>query len=345
MIPHQSSIVSRTEPTISYPFVTALCDAVGEDKEIVKAGLRHFELSGLAADVTRVPLRRYIGLFEWLAVELDHPYLGLELSQQTGPETLGAISYMFLGSRNLEMAIKNFSNYLLAVQDNSRMYLGIDGEYAFLHYGVLDQRITHRRHDSEYSIGYVWRLMQIFSANAIRLTMVEFEHDRPKKGDGPFRRFFGAPVLFGRRANRLHFRTEALKMPSRSGDPHLFPILEAHMQDLVARAERIETFSDQVRSQLTHAALANGLRAKAIATQLGISEATLHRRLSGEGTSFKHLSDEASKELAIFLISQKNLPIATIARRLGYAETACLTRAFHRWFGMSPRAYRIALLN
>jgi hypothetical protein len=315
MIPHQSSIVSRTEPTISYPFVTALCDAVGEDKEIVKAGLRHFELSGLAADVTRVPLRRYIGLFEWLAVELDHPYLGLELSQQTGPETLGAISYMFLGSRNLEMAIKNFSNYLLAVQDNSRMYLGIDGEYAFLHYGVLDQRITHRRHDSEYSIGYVWRLMQIFSANAIRLTMVEFEHDRPKKSDGPYRRFFGAPVLFGRRANRLHFRNEALKTPSRSGDPHLFPILEAHMQDLVARAERIETFSDQVRSQLT------------------------------EGTSFKHLSDEASKELAIFLIAQKNLPIATIARRLGYAETACLTRAFHRWFGMSPRAYRIALLN
>jgi hypothetical protein len=109
MIPHQSSIVSRTEPTISYPFVTALCDAVGEDKEIVKAGLRHFELSGLAADVTRVPLRRYIGLFEWLAVELDHPYLGLELSQQTGPETLGAISYMFLGSRNLEMVTTVFS--------------------------------------------------------------------------------------------------------------------------------------------------------------------------------------------------------------------------------------------
>ena len=203
MIPHQSGIVSRTEPTISYPFVTALCDAVGEDKEIVKAGLRHFELSGLAADVTRVPLRRYIGLFEWLAVELDHPYLGLELSQQTGPETLGAISYMFLGSRNLEMAIKNFSNYLLAVQDNSRMYLGIDGEYAFLHYGVLDQRITHRRHDSEYSIGYVWRLMQIFSANAIRLTMVEFEHDRPKRATVPSAGFSALPCFSG--AARIAF--------------------------------------------------------------------------------------------------------------------------------------------
>jgi len=343
MSTQQSGISSRTEPTISYPFVTALCDAVDEDEAIVSRGLQQFELSGLAADVTRVPLRRYIGLFEWLATELDRPHLGLELSQQTGPETLGAISYMFLGSRNLEMAIRNFSHYLLAIQDNSHMFLGIDGEYAYLHYGIMDQRITHRRQDSEYSIGYVWRLMQIFSANAIRLTMVEFEHDRPKESHGPFRRFFGAPVLFGRRANRLHFRVEVLQTPSRSGDPHLFPILEAHMQDLVARAERIETFSDQVRAQLTHDALDKGLRAKAIATQLGISESTLHRRLGGEGLSFKQLSDESSKELATFLISQKNVPIATIARRLGYAETACLTRAFHRWFGQSPRDYRNGL--
>ena len=343
MIPQQPGVISRTEPTISYPFVTALCDAVGEEKAVVRNGLQRFELTGLAEDVTRVPLRRYIGLFEWLAENLKRPFRGLELSQQTGPETLGAISYMFLGSRNLEMAINSFSNYLLAVQDNSRMYLGIDGEYAFLHYGILDQRIKNRRQDSEYSIGYTWRLMQIFSANAIQLTMVEFEHERPVEGDGPFRRFFGAPVLFGRRANRLHFRVEALKTQSRTGDPHLFPILEAHMQELVARAERIESFSDQVRSRLTHAALAKGMRAREIAIQLGVSPATLHRRLRREGTSFKKLSDEASKELARFLISQHNLPIVTIARRLGYAETACLTRAFHRWFGVSPRAYRNAL--
>lgn len=343
MIPHQPGIASRAEPTISYPFVKALCHAVGEDSDIVETGLRRFELSGVAADVTRVSLSRYIGLFEWLAVELDRPYLGLELSQQTGPEMLGAISYMFLGSRNLETAINNFSSYVLTVQDNSRMYLDVDGEYAFLDYGVLDRRITHRRHDSEYSIGFLWRLLQIFSANAIRLTMVEFEHDRPIEGDGPFRRFFGAPVLFGRRANRLHLRAEALKTPSRSSDPHLFPILEAHMHDLAARVEGIETFSEQVRSQLTLTALANGLRTKAIATRLGISESTLHRRLGREGTSFKNLRDEASKELVTFLISQENLPIATIARRLGYAETACLTRAFHRWFGMSPRAFRNSL--
>ncbi len=333
---------TRTEPTISYPFVTALCDAVGDD-DIVRDGLRRFDLAQLADETTRVPLRRYIGLFEWLASELKRPYLGLELSQRTGPETLGAISYLFLGSRNLEMALWNFSHYLQAVQDDSRLRLGIDGEYALMQYGILDHRITNRRQDSEYSIGYCWRLMQIFSANACRLTMVEFEHERPPGGEGPYRRVFGAPVLFRRRANALHFRREHLETPSRSGDPHLIPILEAHMRELVAEAERIESFADQVRASLTQHALGQGMRAKEIAGQLGISEATLHRRRAAEGTSFKRQSDEAAKSLASYLIAQRTLSIAAIARRLGYAETACLTRAFRRWFGMSPRQYRRAL--
>lgn len=295
--------------------------------------------------MARVPFRPYIALFEWLAEKLHNPYLGLQLSQQAGPETLGAIGYMFLGSRNLEMAIRNLGNYLLAVQDNSELYLGIDGEYAYVHYEILDNRIRTRRQDSEYSMGYVWHMMKLFSANACKLTMVEFEHDRPDAGDAPpYHRIFGAPALFQRRFNRMHFRADQLSMKSRSGDPHLYPILEAQVRDIVARgAERIGSFADQVHAQLTPDALGNGLRAKAIAAQLGISETTLHRRLGLEKTTFKQLFDQAAKSHAKYLIAQHTLQIGAIARRLGYAETACLTRAFYRWFNMSPSKYRASL--
>ena len=115
------------------------------------------------------------------------------------------------------------------------------------------------------------------------------------------------------------------------------------MQELVARKREIASFSDQVKSQLTSDALADSVRAKDVANQLGISIATLHRRLRQEGKSFKQLADNAAKSQASYLISQRTLSIGAIARRLGYAETACLTRAFQRWFGMSPRAYRNTL--
>lgn len=338
-----SKTLSRTEPTISYPFVAALCEAIDGHENVVERGLRKFGLNDIEEESGRVSLRRYIGLFEWLAEALNRPYLGLELSMHAGPETLGAIGYMFLGAQNLEIAVNNLGHYLLAVQDSSQLYLDVDREYACVHYEILDNRITERRHDTEYSLGYVWHLMQICSPDKIQLTMVEFEHDRPSDVDGPYRRLFGAPVLFRRRANRLHFRTEQLRKPSRSGDPILFPILEAQMQELASRNKEILSFSDQVQSCLSSENLAQGVRARGVANQLGISEATLHRRLKLEGKGFKAISDQAAKSHASYLISQKTISIATIARRLGYSETACLTRAFRRWYGMSPRDYRKSL--
>lgn len=333
-------MATKTEPTISFQFVSTLFDAVREHPEVIAEGFRRYDFGGLDPNTAKVSLRRYIDLFEWLAQKLERPYLGLELSQLGGPEMLGVISYMFFASKDLEAAIRNFGHYLQALQEHSRLAIEIDAEYAHIDYGILDDRITRRRQDSEYSIGHTWRLMQLYSDNTCQLTMVEFEHDQPPGGDGPYRRVFGAPVLFRRRANRLHLRTKQLNTPSRSGDPNLFPILEAHIQELISRSSRIESFADQVRSQLTHEALGRGLRARDVAAQLGISVATLHRRLAGEDSSFKQISDEAAKSLASLLIAQRSLPVATIARRLGYSETAALTRAFHRWFGQSPREYR-----
>ena len=330
----------RTEPTISYQFVTSLFAAIPERQDVIAEGLALHEFGGLDPGTARVSLKRYTALFEWIAERLDRPWLGLELSQLGGPEILGAVSYLFFASKNLEAAIRNFGHYLQALQEHSALELGFDGEYAHIDYGILDDRITHRRQDSEYSLGHTWHLMQLFSAKACKLTMVEFEHDRPPGGDGPYRRIFGAPVLFRRRANRLHLRVEELRYPSRTADPNLYPILEAHIQELISRSRRIETFADQVRAQLTHEAIGRGLRAKQVAKRLGISLATLHRRLAAEETSYKKISDEAAKSLAVLLIEQRSLSVATIAGRLGYSETAALTRAFHRWFGMSPREYR-----
>lgn len=335
----------KTEPTISFQFVTTLFDAVEDRPDVVREGFGRYAFSGLDPNTAKVSLRRYIELFEWLAAKLERPYLGLELSRFGGAEMLGAISYMFFASADLRSAIRNFGQYLNTVQEHSRLSLGFDDEYAHIDYGILDDRITQRRQDSEYSLGHTWHLMQLFSANTCHLTMVEFEHDRPTGEEGIYRRIFGAPVLFRRRANRLHLRADQLATRSRTADPNLFPILEAHIQALIARSGQIESFADQVSAQLSHEAIGRGLRAKEVAAQLGISVATLHRRLAQENTSFKTISDKAAKSLASLLIRQRSLPVAAIARRLGYSETAALTRAFRRWFGMSPRQYRKTMID
>ena len=332
----------KPEPTISRHFVHSLCDSLAEHQDAVDAGLERFGFVGIEQQI-RVPLRRYIGLFEWFSDTLGSPWLGLKLSQSMGPDALGASGYLFMVSRNLRLALDNLGRCMRAVQDSSTLYVGIDEEYTYVHYEVLDSRIVERRQDSEYSIGFIWHLMRLFSGNTCKLTMVEFEHDRPAAGDGPYRSIFGAPVLFRRPANRLHFRTEQLPIESHVGDPHLYPILEEQVRGAMDQADSIASFQDQVRATLTPEALGGGIRARTAAARLGVSESTLHRRLRSEGTTFKRLFDQAAKAHATYLIAQKTVPIASIARRLGYSETACLTRAFRRWFGASPSTYRRSL--
>lgn len=331
------------EPTISYQIVAALVEAIGGYPDDIRKGLRRFELDGFDSANARVPLRSFVDLFEWLAQTMRRPYLGLELSERGGPQTVGAVGYLFLESRNLEAALNNLGKYLFAVQEGSSFKLEIDGEYAYVDYGILDDRILSRRQDSEYSIGSTWNLIKQFTGSACQLTMVEFEHEKPSPSDAPFRHVFGAPVLFRRRANRLHFRSSLLRAQSRSGDPFLFPILESYIQSSIAEIDSAESFVDLVRMQLSHETLSAGLRARDVAARMGISESTLHRRLGNERSSFKTLYDEAARSFASLLIRQKSLPVATMANRLGYSETAALTRAFHRWFGMSPSQYRKTL--
>ena len=124
------------EPTISHQFVTTLFDRITDRRDLVDEALQRFELEagGRAAD--KVSLKRYIELFEWLAESLRRPYLGLELSQRGGAEVIGAVGYLFMGSRNLGAAIRNMSHYLGALQEHSTLQFGVEDEYAFVDYAT-----------------------------------------------------------------------------------------------------------------------------------------------------------------------------------------------------------------
>lgn len=59
-----------------------------------------------------------------------------------------------------------------------------------------------------------------------------------------------------------------------------------------------------------------------------------------EGLTFTHLVDQVRCELAEHYIKQKNIPISEMAFLLGYSEVSALSRAFKRWFGVTPRQLR-----
>src|SRR5262249_48890495 len=87
-------------------------------------------------------------------------------------------------------------------------------------------------------------------------------------------------------------------------------------------------------------AASNDTRIETIARRLATSPRTLQRRLSSEGLSYQKLLDDWRKDSARRHLSSSALSIGEIAYLLGFAEPAPFHRAFKRWFGVTPHAFR-----
>ena len=79
---------------------------------------------------------------------------------------------------------------------------------------------------------------------------------------------------------------------------------------------------------------------EATASLLGMSRATLHRRLAEKGISFKELRSKSRFNLAARLLRSTSLDITAISALLGYSELSSFCRAFKIANACSPMAYR-----
>lgn len=64
------------------------------------------------------------------------------------------------------------------------------------------------------------------------------------------------------------------------------------------------------------------------------------RRLAEVGTTYSHLKEGLRKAQASWYLRHTELSMEDIASQLGYAEQASFSRAFKRWFRVTPTGMR-----
>jgi AraC-like DNA-binding protein len=77
-----------------------------------------------------------------------------------------------------------------------------------------------------------------------------------------------------------------------------------------------------------------------VAQLLQVSSRTLQRQLSEEGLSYSGLVERCRCRTACESLQHTSDPVQDIAAMLGYSDVSSFSRAFHRWTGKTPRAYR-----
>jgi len=73
-----------------------------------------------------------------------------------------------------------------------------------------------------------------------------------------------------------------------------------------------------------------------------MSSRKLQRRLESAGTTFNTLLNEIRQDLAQKYLKEQDTTMTEIAFLLGFSESSAFSRAFRRWMGVSPSAYRKA---
>ena len=77
-----------------------------------------------------------------------------------------------------------------------------------------------------------------------------------------------------------------------------------------------------------------------MAQLLRVSSRTLQRQLSEEGLSYSGLVERCRYRTACESLKHTRDPVRDIAALLGYRDVSSFSRAFLRWTGQTPSAYR-----
>ncbi len=96
----------------------------------------------------------------------------------------------------------------------------------------------------------------------------------------------------------------------------------------------------QIRSQLLTLLPEGRVDKSVVADALHMSPRTLHRKLQNRGTSYQAVLDAVRHELALQYIAQSSLSVVETSFLLGFSNPNSFARAFKKWTGKSPQAYR-----
>ncbi|MGF9567845.1 helix-turn-helix transcriptional regulator [Neorhizobium sp. JUb45] len=123
-------------------------------------------------------------------------------------------------------------------------------------------------------------------------------------------------------------------------NPEMLSILTPALTAALAEIEMRGSVTEHIKGILKRRLSSGCPDIADVAKELGLSERTLQRRISDEGTTFRALLDEARKELGRTLLLDVSISVEEVAFMLGFDDASSFYRSFKSWEKMSPRKWR-----
>ncbi len=264
--------------------------------------------------------------------------LGLRACMQTGLVMLGTVGYLVANSATVAAGLTSLQSYLHLHDEGAAPYVLLEGSLAVLGYEVLGSELVGADQIVFGALAIATNLLREICGAGFALREVNFAYRAPSD-TSVFASHFAAPVRFNADRNALVFDAAFLERPIAGANA----ILRDFLASQVRKKERIwegRVAKDRIQ-RVMRTLLATGcISQDEVARAFGMNRRTFARRLQENGTSFRELLDTVRFDAARGLLSSSAVSLEDIANRLGYADVTAFSRAFRRWSGHSPAAWR-----
>ena len=302
-----------------------------------------FDEAGIGVQATSDPLKRIteleVGrLFKAAIRATGDTSIGIAVGERMQPGNLHALGFGLLASSTLRDFYERICTYYRVVSQSADFCcFDADGE-SILATSNVGENVCYETQDAWATM--MVRFLRFLYQKDISPVWIELSRPEPDCGAQPYLDYFRCPVRFGCEQNRIAMDSALMDKPLPGASPDMAQYNDQIVMDYLEQMDR-QDIVNRVRRYII-ADLASGTLSKqAVADKMHMSPRNLQLKLAAEDTTFQDILDSTRQSLATGYMQQSHLAITEIAYLLGFSDASNFTRAFRRWFGVSPRNYRI----
>ncbi len=290
----------------------------------------------LLDDGARITARAYADLQTVVMREMNDELLGYTAA----PMPLGsgaAMAHWMIHARTLGRALRRYGLFHDLVGCGLSPRLLTDGEHARLRFETGTQ--PPAPYAFELVMFGIHRFSCWLTGRHLRLVEASLSYPAPAHLREYRGIFLGAPTRFGQPFNELVFARDALQTPIHQDQAALEAFLRHPQRNLLQGGYPLPSWISRTRALLRQHLTRSPTMAE-LAVRLDVSPKQLRNHLANEGIGYGELKEQLRRDVAMQHLASRDNSVEDVAYLAGFSEASAFIRAFRRWTGHTPFAYR-----
>lgn len=306
---------------------------------LARSGLKRAQVN---RDEGWIAYRGHALFLEAAAAATNDAFFGLELARRFDPRDLGTLAYIGLSCRTLEDALLNIERYMPVQTEAWQLDLVFEDDAAILSLEAARPDLLELEQAAESTVASLVYGYQFFLSEPLAPREIHFAHRRrDAKPLERYRQMLGCPIAFAKDSCRIIIARDAMRRQITTADDRLLAILQAYCNEVLKHhAHGRSDLVLRLQQAIIDLFPSGRARAKVAASNLGMTERTMHRRLAAENTSFGQIHERLRRDLALKYVREEKLNLQQIAYLLGYSDQSAFSVAFRRWTDRTPTEIR-----